>query len=352
MTWNKRFCAWCGKPVEKVYKDFYCSEDCIGKMEEERVKITNNPELKGNKVFLGCPMTPEKNWIIPDYLGSLVAQEFPKKDIHIGFLINYPEDDNRNAAELAMILETFKSQFEDKYHKIDVWEYETNFEESKRIHHRSFAAFSEIRNAWLEMRDKAIDGDRYIFSVDSDILLPPYALKRLMSWIKNNNYDAVSSMISNGPTADGQEAFNFMSEIKNEIHDSGGRVYIHRPPGVLEVHSNWSATPDKDGFYNLTGLIEVPMTGAAILYKREIADAGVNYGYHFQGEDIHWSEAARRAGFRLYCDFSTHSQHVMNPAVLQQMKQPGVGKVVSVPIMDGHLIPPKTKPKLRLKHKW
>lgn len=340
-TWELNYCNWCGSRVDKdkVYGGRYCSVECMEERDDYRVKITNNPKLKGNTIMCGCPMTTEKNWVIPDYLSSIAAQEYPKKDLHLAFLINHPVGQDDEGGVLGMILDSFITQFGDEYKKIDVWEAETNFEESKRVHGRNFNSFANIRNVWLKMRDTALDGDRYIFSVDSDILMPPYELKRLMHWVKDKGYDAVAGLLSNGPTAENQEAYNFMSILENEIHLRGDKIYIHRAPGMLEVHADWSSTPNDEGYWKLVGLEEVPMTGANILYKREILDSGVDFGFHFQGEDCYFAEKARDRGFKMFVDFAVVPHHVMNPAVLQQLKQPPIGFVVKPPVMDEHLIP-------------
>jgi len=86
--------------------------------------------------------------------------------------------------------------------------------------------------------------DQYIFSVDSDILLPSYSLKRLLSHKK----DIVSLLIYNQA---GQ--YNILKE----------RMFQNKYLGIHKFPR---------------GLIEVGATGAAILISRNVIDEGVRYG--------------------------------------------------------------------------
>lgn len=63
------------------------------------------------------------------------------------------------------------------------------------------------------------------------------------------------------------------------------------------------------------------MTGAAYLISRRVFDAGVRYKFHHQGEDPGFCADAQSKGFKLYCDFFLHADHVMTPQIYEQREQ-------------------------------
>ena len=290
-------------------------------------------------IQLGCPIQSKRDWIIPYYLKHLTNLQYPKKKLHITFLYNHPtdEEDNQNALR---ILTDWQDEFSDKYADINIWEAETNYHDG-RVHGRFFSFFADIRNLWLTMRNKE---DTRTFSVDSDILLPPHTLKQLLSWDK----DIVSALIYNGPIPEsGQPAYNFMAKT-NFTHSNGDKIYIHMSPGVLEANSEWTYQPENNT-YKLTMIPEVPMTGACFLIKKEVLDAGVQFGYHVQGEDIIFCEDALSKGFKIYSDFTIIPPHVMNPGELQRMLQLEPGVVIKKPA--DYSKEPQSRPDIKIVEK-
>jgi hypothetical protein len=285
------------------------------------------------QIQIGCPVQANRDWILPYYLHNLTQLTYPKKKLHPTFFYNKPKDEPETAA--LRILKEWIKEYKDKYADISLWEAETNYQDG-RVHGRFFSFFADIRNHWLTMRNEE---DTHTFSVDSDILIPPHTLKQLLQWDK----DIVSALIYNGPIPEtGAPAYNFMAKT-NFKHSNGDKIYVHMSPGVLEANSEWTYQP-QDNTYKLTELPEVPMTGACFLIRKEVLDAGVQFGYHVQGEDIIFCEQATQHGYKLYTDFTLIPPHIMNPNELQRMLNLEPGVVVKKPA--DYAREPKDKPEI------
>lgn len=340
--------------------------------------------MKGNKnkpnIMIGCPLSTGRSYVLNDYLNHIHELEYPKGNIHIAFLFNYPHSKGEVAVphttinqqptsnredevkKIRNILRNFKNKTKKEYRKISIHEYEGNYEDrhiqGRRALGRWMDYFAAIRNKWIQMRTPT---DDYLFSVDSDILVPRDSLKRLLE----HNVDIISLLLANGPIQDpyispnrldnfllpftityhgvnpefidrvylnGRMAFNIM----NKYADNGvGRNrydtmnYRHVDPA--ELHVREIQNYDKEFYHqNLKGrldlgpwtvpqrygpLVEVDMTGAAYLIKREVLDKGVEYGYAHQGEDCYFCAMAQEKGFKIYCDYNIRANHIMNEEI-------------------------------------
>ena len=59
-------------------------------------------------------------------------------------------------------------------------------------------------------------------------------------------------------------------------------------------------------------VFEVGITGACYLISKKVAlNKTIRYGLHHQGEDLEWCYSAAKAGYKLYCDGSILTNHVM-----------------------------------------
>jgi hypothetical protein len=240
----------------------------------------------------------------------------------LAFLVNNPPNEEMN--DVLSMLIRFKENHKDKYHKISILDAIGNYED-QRTHDRFFSYFAEIRNKWLTLLD---DDDTHIFSVDSDILLPSNSLRRLLNW----DLDIVSGLIYNGPDESGNDSFNFMSKTSDQF-PNGDYAYIHRHPAFLESRAKWEQDP-KTRLYKMTHPAEVAMSGAIILIKRDVIDAGVHYGYKPQGEDIFFSEEAIKRGFKIHCDSSLRPNHIRDPMDLHQIINIPAGMIVKPPYIS------------------
>lgn len=222
-------------------------------------------------VMIGCPIS--KNRVLPTYLEYIYNLDYPKNKIHLAFLVNNCTDDTYE------ILDIFRKEYINEYRKIDVWDVEglkPGYVSGYRHGKRDYKAFAKIRNVWLSM---VSDLDQYIFSVDSDILLPPNSLKRLLSYGEK----IISLLVCNQPYI---EQYNILKErmFQNKYTSMYGNDFPRK-------------------------LIEVDATGAAILIHREVIDEGVRYEYHKQGEDLGFCRNARDSGFKIFCDAGLEAKH-------------------------------------------
>lgn len=235
--------------------------------------------MQSPKVAMGCPVR-NRAWVIRDYLGALINLEWDNK------VLIFLENDSTD--ETALFLQHFCHGEPDRVLKqvftgVAGWdhgEYSAN----------EYANLADLRNQFLQMFLET-DAD-FLFSVDSDVILPPDALLRLMEHADENTI--VAAAISNipGRPLDGRVAVNFM---------------IRHPDTAMEAMVFRHPTD-----YPLTGLIDVDVTGAVYLIPRKAIKAGVQYGQHPQGEDIPFCIAARELGFQLKVLLDLQCEHRMD----------------------------------------
>ena len=346
--------------------------------------------------MIGCPLGVGRSFVLPTYLKHLHDLDYPKKKIHIAFLFNYPKSDGQiavphttinqqsnNTGEIERIreiLQAFKRKTQKEYRHVSIHEYTGNYEDrtiqGRRALGRWMEYFAEIRNHWIDMR---CEKDEYVFSVDSDILVPQDSLKRLLKHDK----DIVSLLLANGPVQDpyispnrldnallpyttvhggiypsfidrcnttGRMAFNVMMRYSTITHDNVRNEYDrinyrHIDPAELHCREVMNYKPDIY-FDNLKTnhtlgpwtlptrygeLPEVDMTGAAYLIKRDVLDRGVRYGFHHQGEDCFFSCMAQKNGFKLYCDYTVRANHIMNEQVYHDYLATQQLRVIGMP---------------------
>jgi hypothetical protein len=163
-----------------------------------------------------------------------------------------------------------------------------------------YRALAKIRN---RLREEALKiSFTHMFSVDSDIILPPQALAQLITY----NLDAVSGL------------------VYNDLHLGGKR---ETPDKHMCNILNWSAKKDKQGYpkavhirnYPPGELIPVDITGACVLLSRKVVEQ-VEYTYHPQGEDLGWAINLQRRGFQAFCDTSLRPRHLMTTTELNEYR--------------------------------
>jgi hypothetical protein len=258
------------------------------------------------KIMIGCPISIKRDWCLPFYLQCLDELDYPKENLHVSFLYNYPED--KGPDRTLEILEDFESENFDKYRKIETKVAKTNYEDW-RIPTRSFDFFAAIRNEWLKMADKK---DQYYMNIDSDILFKPHTLNELLKWNKN----VVSGLIQNPPLSDGSPGFNVMAKMEGMYHRNGDNMYTHLPIRTIRINGIWKFD---QGLYKLIEPPIVGVAGAMILFSKKIIDEGVKFGYHTQGEDIYFCEEVRKKGYEVYTDCTLYGEHLLSPDQLEDI---------------------------------
>jgi GT2 family glycosyltransferase len=217
--------------------------------------------------MLGCPIQ-NREMVIDRYLDSILKLDYPKRDIHLNFLVNNSTDNTFNI--LAEFFDKYQEQYGDIHIVID-----DNIAGGyvDQLNKRDYSKFAIIRNEWLSFLNPQ---DTHIFSIDSDCLVPADSLNRLLARDK----DMVSILVENAPTF-----YN-----------------------VLDYNP-------KTGYYKAVypkpeGLVKTDLTAAVFLAKRELIDSGVKWGNAHQGEDVAFCEKAREQGFELYCDATMEAKHL------------------------------------------
>ncbi|WP_242938968.1 glycosyltransferase [Thermosyntropha lipolytica] len=220
--------------------------------------------------MIGCPVR-NRAWILPRYLKALEAMDYPLEAREYCFIVNNSLDSTED------ILRQFAM-----YARAPVKIVLVDFDHpggDKRGEY-SFRRLAYLRN--LLLNQFMLSACSYLFSVDSDIIVPPHALSALIS----HACDIVSALVPNGELRGGKTVFNILRKEEN-----GGYVHITDFPR------------DK--------IQAVDVTGAAYLIHKRVIEKGVRYSDLYGAEDIGFCEEARRLGFTIFCDPRVECEHVM-----------------------------------------
>jgi hypothetical protein len=148
----------------------------------------------------------------------------------------------------------------------------------------SYAHLANLRNRMIEQFLQT--DNEYLFSVDTDILMPAHGLRQLLTHQK----PICSMLLCNQQGRRGERAHNIM---KRDL------------AGVFRHMLRWEPG----------ALIRVDLTGAVYLIHRSVLEAGVRYADFPSGEDIPFCLDAQNKGFTLWCDTSLTPVHVMAPGI-------------------------------------
>ncbi len=223
------------------------------------------------RVMIGCPVR-NRAWILPEYLRSLEGIYYPRDKIQYCFIINDCQDETQD------ILEKF-ARNHPKAVRLLIDDAKTR---GYKRGEYSFQRLACLRNLLLhEFMHSDCD---YLFSVDSDVLLPPKALIQLI----NSNCDIISCLVCNG----------------HEIADRSLYNVLHKNERGHYCHMR-SIPRDR--------IFKVDCTGAAYLIKRKvISEHGIRYSNLYGAEDIGFCEDAASHGLDIYCDGRMECTHVMS----------------------------------------
>jgi cellulose synthase/poly-beta-1,6-N-acetylglucosamine synthase-like glycosyltransferase len=229
-------------------------------------------------VLIGCPIQ-NRSSCVDDYLEHIYNLDYPKEDIILAFFVNNSTD------ETGEIIREFYKEHQKEYRQCLYFESDKILkgrqDNQMRMHGRDYTLFTVVRNTFLK-KILRYSWD-YFYSVDSDVLVPPDSLKKLLSHGK----DVCSALIYNG-TKMGYKHYNsYISAGKDKY-----RV-------IYEDMVN-SPTP-----------IRVDVTGACYLIKRKVLDAGVRYRFFRMGEDGGFCQSAINKGFGLWCDPTIRPEHLL-----------------------------------------
>jgi len=237
-------------------------------------------------VMIGCPVR-NRAWILPRYLEHLKKLDYPPELLQYCFVINDCDDSTAELMEEFAAEKGIRARL--IYADNTVPSYRLSFTSSadpssKTPDHcrgrYSLPRLAALRNILLQ--EFLASDCRYLFSVDSDILVPPPVLTGLLL----NDCQVVSALVCNGHQQGDRDIYNILQRV-------GGHYEFIRE-------------------FPRDRLFPVDCTGAAYLIRRDvIEDYGVTYSAEKGGEDIGFCERAAGQGIRLYCDGRLECQHVM-----------------------------------------
>ena len=135
-----------------------------------------------------CTLVRNREWVLPYYLEYLYNLKYDKKQITIYWLVNNSTDSSLN------LLQAFKEKYKSEYNKIVIEEInKSNLPEDHRNAQSRktngiYTHLSDLRN---HMFNKCKED--YLFNIDSDILVEPYTLQKLL----DSQKDMIASTIYN-----------------------------------------------------------------------------------------------------------------------------------------------------------
>ncbi|MDR3588033.1 MAG: hypothetical protein P4N41_00040 [Negativicutes bacterium] len=229
------------------------------------------------RIAMGC-IVRNRAWILPEYLAALDKVDFADKEYI--FLENDSNDDT------LVLIDAFMRQ--QMARNKQVWlglDYRLDPPGYRRHEYgvNGYARMARLRNLLLGMF--LYTSADYLFSVDSDIIVPPDVVRKLLPLAGDHGIAAAAIANVPGQKPDGRTPGNFM------IQSAAGLMH---PPE-----------------YPLSGMLDVAVTGAVYLIPRWVVETGARYGPHPQGEDVPFCLTASQKGCRLMVTFDVCCEHRM-----------------------------------------
>lgn len=238
------------------------------------------------KLIIGCPIY-KRDWILPQWVKCIINQSVDMTDV--GFIFETSPDDlaTTNSLLTWRNLDKRFPLFEiNERTDIKHFEHQNNGRQWTMSKYHNMVS---LRNSLLsKVRKYSPD---FYFSLDSDILLTnPNTIELLMAHIKDGA-DAVSPLM-------------FMTPNDSQY------------PGVMSWKDNDQQYAYREERYPLGTYFKSDIIMAAKMMSREVYN-NVDYEFNKQGEDVGWSSAANRKGYKLHCASYIYAPHIMSPAVYQ-----------------------------------
>ena len=247
-------------------------------------------------ILIGSPIHQNKE-ILKEFLTSLTELE------HTDFNINYCFIDDNSDEESSKVLEDFKTLYKDK---VKIFKSKTN---DKYIcddytHQWSQYLVKKVTLFKNKIIDVAIQGKYdYLFFIDSDIVLHPKTLKRLVEV----NKEVVSNIFWTQWRPDGPLMPQVWLQDSYAMHN----FKSNENPTAVEIAIETREFINK---LKLPGTYEVGGLGACTLIKYTALAKGVNFNevhnVSFWGEDRHFCIRAAVLGIGLWVDTYYPAYHI------------------------------------------
>jgi len=243
-------------------------------------------------------LVANRAWVLPWFLGCLAGLDHPKDRLSLLVI------DDGSADETPAQLDVFRAQYEGSFRKIDILrrDYPNPATSARNTDDRKegYPKLASLRNLAL---DWAVEQKAdYQFSIDSDILVAPGILTRLLS----HGLPYVASMIWNDVTDRGYIGDNLENRVTNA--------------GFLNHRGRW----EQFRKYQLSKPVVRPCgySGAVYLVDRATLDSGARFGGEHPDMDHHCEDysycwALQLLSIDRHIDEQRQAVHVMIPSRLQ-----------------------------------
>lgn len=236
---------------------------------------------------LGCPCRDREKYL-PHYLNCIKNQDYPLNKITLLFIENDSTDNT------LQILNQFKQENSHLFHRIKILTYNQNTPPDKREtairETYTYNSLSKLRNYWLAQIKTP-----YAISVDSDIMMKPDTIRRLVE----HQLDYVAGNICNGYVFDPKNPYKYTNMLR-----WNGFTYKH-------VEN-----------YPEDSLIDVDFSGAIMCLSQKAYKLG-RFSWKKQGEDQAFCESLRQQNIKLYADTGVKCTHVMSEELLNKFINEG-----------------------------
>lgn len=231
-----------------------------------------------------CPLK-DRQFTIDRYLQGIYNLDYPKDKISIHWLLNDSTDLTQS------YLKDFKMKHSNEYAEIKIDKIKLGKHKDTRFEANSSTPRFDTYHRLSALRNYLLDTATtdYIFSIDSDIIVPSNALKDLLS----ANVDYISAVVNN-------DSINRPNETYPNIRTNVLRWRLNGSPDMVE---HWLDFP-------LNEIIEVGCTGAVMLLSKK-AYTSARFGFDCQGEDVFLCRELRDKGIKIYAHTGVWCEHIM-----------------------------------------
>lgn len=233
-------------------------------------------------VVFGCPIA-NRAWVLDKWWAAIGQQQARHTDYRWKVVFVYTDSEDDTLGKMVQM-----ADWHDDVEIIHAGESPRTLDDmnAHRWPLEHITKMAEWRNMLL---DYAIEQDaEYLFSVDSDIILPPGAFHRLAQLGTMCGWTATAPLVNMAGHID-TFAYNYMDWVDGGVTAQATRSSLPVP--------------------------EVPFRAdvimAAMLIHRSLF--GIRWAAHEQGEDIGWSWNAAQLGKRMYVDPTIICNHLMKP---------------------------------------
>jgi len=173
-----------------------------------------------------------------------------------------------------------------------------------------FERYAESRNALVDLVLKSAPDSKYLFSIDSDILIHPDATSRCVSIMEENPDIAMLGIpVNNSRRRTRKHPLGlFMGSAQYSFGHAG--IYLPDNPSL----SGYNCLRGFDE----THIFNVDYVGACVMIRADILrpPLSIRYRPHRQGEDCSFCHMVKKQNLRMAIDPHQVTLHIMDPGLL------------------------------------